>query len=98
VTIFNEWEKELYYWQTEDAPTIYVSGVSAPSYLEVIYENQQNGAFSWIEFLATTTGGLTEGDKILLKLPYGWQFSTGSEVFGRSNNLANYMAATVSVD
>ena len=39
VTIFNEWEKELYYWQTEDSPTIYVSGVSAPSYLEIFYEN-----------------------------------------------------------
>jgi len=66
--------------------------------MEVIYENKKNGAFSWIEFLITTTGGLTENDKVVLKLPFGWQFSTESEVFGRSNNLANYMEAAVSVD
>ena len=98
VTIYNDWEKELYYWQSETGPTIYVSGVSAPSYMKVIYENQQNGAFSWIEFLVTTTGGLTQGDKIVIQLPYGWQFSTESEVYGRSNNLANYMTPAVSVD
>ena len=98
VTIFNDWNKELYYWQSTSAPTIYVSGVSAPSYFEVIYENKQNGAFSWVEFLVTTTGGLTQGDKIVVKLPFGWQFSTESEVYGRSNNLANYMETAVSVD
>lgn len=59
MTVFNEKEKEIYYWATDDAPTLYVSGVSAPGYMEVIYENKQNGAFTWLEFLVTTTGGLT---------------------------------------
>ena len=36
------------------------------------YENKKNGALTWIEFLVTTTGGVTEGDKIVLKLPFGW--------------------------
>ena len=47
----------------------------------------------------TTTGGLSEQDKIIVKLPYGWQFSADSEVFGRSNNLGNVMPqVSVSVD
>ena len=48
--------------------------------------------------MVTTTGGLTQGDKIVIRLPYGWQFSTESEVYGRSNNLANFMQPAVSVD
>jgi hypothetical protein len=55
------------------------------------FENRQNGALTWIEFLVTTTGGLHEGDKIVVKLPFGWQFTQSSTVIGRSNNLANTM-------
>ena len=63
------------------------------------YENKQNGKLTWLEFIVTTTGGLSEGDKVLIKLPFGWQFSTNSTVYGRSNNLANTMNyVTVSVD
>ena len=40
--------------------------------MEVIYENKVNGGLSWIEFLVTTTGGLTEEDKIIIMLPFGW--------------------------
>lgn len=75
-----------------------MSGISQPSYIEPIYENKQNGASSWLEFLVTTTGGLTEGDKIVVKLPFGWQFTQETKVFGRSNNLANVMESVVSVD
>ena len=78
MTIFTSWDHELYYWTTDDEPTLYISGVSAPGYIEPIYENKQNGALSWIEFLVTTTGGLNEGDKIIVKLPYGWQWSPES--------------------
>ena len=78
ITIYNSSDKALYYWQATDTPTIRVSGISAPAYIEPIYENRQNGAFSYIEFLVTTTGGLTDGDKIVVKLPSGWQFSTTS--------------------
>ena len=45
-----------------------------------------------------TTGGLTGGDKIVVKLPFGWQWSTDSEVVGRSKNLANVMESTISLD
>lgn len=72
ITIYNDSDKVLYYWTTADAPTIRVSGVSGPQYIEPIYENRKNGAFSYIEFLVTTTGGLAEGDKIIIKLPTGW--------------------------
>lgn len=72
MTIYNEWDKELYYWQTADAPTLYVSGVSQPSYFEPIFENRINGAFSYLEFLVTTVAGVSEGDKVIVKLPYGW--------------------------
>ena len=65
-------DKTLYQWQQSDTPKIYVSGVSAPSYIEPIFENKQNGALSWLEFLVTTTGGVSDNDKILVKLPYGW--------------------------
>ena len=36
------------------------------------YENKVNGGLSYMEFLVTTTGGLSEGDKIVVKLPFGW--------------------------
>lgn len=72
ITIYNDSDKVLYYWTTADAPTIRVSGVSGPQYIEPIYENRKNGDFSYIEFLVTTTGGLAEGDKIIIKLPTGW--------------------------
>ena len=63
--------------------------------MEVIYENKINGGISWIEFLVTTTGGLTEQDKIIIMLPFGWQFSQDStEVIGRSNNLVNVLPET----
>ena len=75
-----------------------VSGISQPSYIAPIYENKINGALSWLEFLVTTTGGLTDGDKIVVKLPFGWQFTQGTKVLGRSNNLANIMESVVSVD
>ena len=98
VTVYNESQKALYYWQSADAPTIRVSGIAAPAYIEPIFENRQNGAFSYIEFLVTTTGGLADGDKIVVKLPSGWQFSTESEVLGRSNNMAAAMESTISSD
>jgi hypothetical protein len=99
VTVMSRMDKELYYWQTADAPTIRVSGVSAPDYIMPSYENKRNGALTWLEFIVTTTGGLSEDDKILIKLPFGWQFSANSTVYGRSNNLSNLMGTiTVSVD
>ena len=99
VTIYNTNDKVLYYWTTSDAPTLYVSGVAQPAFIEPIYENKQNGALSWLELLVTTTAGLAEGDKVVVRLPFGWQFSADSEVFGRSNNLGNAMeAVTVSTD
>ena len=66
--------------------------------MEPIFENRQNGAFSYIEFLVTTTGGLADGDRIVVKLPSGWQFSTESEVLGRSNNMGALMESTISSD
>ena len=98
VTIKNEWDKVLYYWNQTASPTLYVSGVAAPSFMQTYYGNKKNGALTWLEFLVTTTGGIGDGDKILVKLPYGWQFSKDAEVFARSENLANVMASTVSVD
>lgn len=53
---------------------------------------------TWLEFLVTTTGGIGDGDKVLVKLPYGWQFSGDAEVIARSENLANVLASTISVD
>ena len=75
-----------------------MSGIAAPSYIEPFFENRQNGAFSYIEFLVTTTGGLTEGDRIVVKLPTGWQFSTDSSVLGVSNNMAASMESNISSD
>lgn len=98
ITVLDRRDKVLYAWNITDTPTIRVSGISQPSYIEPIYENKQNGATSWLEFLVTTTGGLTEGDKIVVKLPFGWQFTQETKVFGRSNNLANVMESVVSVD
>ena len=64
-----------------------------------IYGIRQNGNLTWIEFIVTTTGGLHEGDKIVIKLPFGWQFSNKSTVQSRSNNLASTMNyAAVSID
>lgn len=62
------------------------------------YGNQQNGELSYLEFLVTTTGGLSEGDKIVVKIPFGWQFTPETRVYGTSNNLANVLESTVSVD
>lgn len=98
VTILDRWDDVQYSWDETDSPTLRTSGISAPSYMLPIYENRQNGALSYIEFLVKTTGGLTQGDRVIVKLPFGWQFSPDSEVFGRSNNLANQMEATISVD
>ena len=80
VTIKNEWDKVLYNWNQTASPTLYVSGVAAPKYLELTYGNKKNGDLTWLEFLVTTTGGVGDGDKILVKLPYGWQFSADAEV------------------
>lgn len=98
VSIIDRWDDEIYTWDETDSPTTRTSGISSPSYILPIYENRQNGALSYLEFLVKTTGGLTQGDKIIVKLPFGWQFSASSEVYGRSNNLANQMEATISVD
>ena len=98
ITVYNEAGKHLYYWQTTDAPTIRVSGISAPKYIEPIYGTRKNGDLSYIEFLVTTTGGLTAGDKIIVKLPTGWQFSEESAALGRSNNMAASMESTLSND
>jgi len=62
------------------------------------FGSRTNGALSYLEFLVTTTGGLSEGDKIIIKIPFGWQFTPASRVFGNSNNLANVLESTVSVD
>lgn len=62
------------------------------------YENQQNSALSYIEFLVTTHGGLSEGDKILVKLPTGWQFSQSSRATGQSNNMAESLESTLSTN
>ena len=72
VTVYDEWDKTLYYWDQTDSPTIRVSGVANPRYIEPFYENRINGAFSYLELLVDTTGGLTGGDKIIVKLPFGW--------------------------
>ena len=72
VTIYNEWDKTLYAWADTTAPTIRVSGVAAPTYIEPIFDDRVNGAREGIEFLVTTTGGLAEGDKIIVTLPPGW--------------------------
>ena len=62
-------------------------------------QNKINGAFTYLEFLVTTTGGLSEGDKIVVKLPFGWQFSRDSEVLGLTSTLKNVMDdVTISVD
>ena len=98
VTIYSEWDKTLYYWQQTDSPTIRVSGVANPRFIEPYYENKINGAISWFELLVDTTGGLTGGDKIVVKLPFGWQWTAESSVLGRSNNLANTMESTISLD
>jgi len=75
-----------------------MSGVNAPAYIEHTTENGMNGALSWIEFLVTTTGPLTEGDKIIVVLPLGWYFTQESRVYGRSNNLAGNMTSSISGD
>ena len=98
VTIKNEWDKVLYNWNQTASPTLYVSGVAAPKYMDLTFGNKKNGALTWLEFLVTTTGGVGDGDKILVKLPYGWQFSKEAQVLARSENLANVMASTISVD
>ena len=47
----------------------------------------------------TTTGGLSEKDKVVVKLPFGWQFSRDSEVIGLTSTLKNVMDdVTISVD
>jgi len=98
VSIYNKWDKLLYNWQQKEGPSIRVSGISAPSYIEALYETKQNGALTYLEFLVTTTGGLGDGDKIIVKLPFGWQFTRESKVLGRSNNLANTLNSVISVD
>ena len=98
ITVLTRRDKAVYEWNNTALPTVRVSGISQPSYIAPIYENKINGALSWLEFLVTTTGGLTDGDKIVVKLPFGWQFTQGTKVLGRSNNLANIMESVVSVD
>lgn len=41
---------------------------------------------------------MSEKDKIIVKLPFGWQFTPDTSVIGRSNNVANAMESTISVD
>lgn len=65
----------LYYWTEEATPTVRMSGVNAPAYIEHTTENGLNGGLSWLEFLVTTTSPLTEGDKIIVVLPLGWYFT-----------------------
>ena len=72
MTIYNEWDKTLYSWDDDTGPTIRVSGVAAPAYINPIFGDRVNGARDWIELLVTTTGGLAEGDKIIVRLPAGW--------------------------
>ena len=72
MTIYDEYDDEIYYWQTEDSPTLQFSGVSQPSFLNVTLENEMNGAFTYIDFFVTTSGGLSDGDKVIVKLPFGW--------------------------
>lgn len=66
-----------------------MSGITQPAYIDASYENKKNGALTWLEFLVTTTNGMSENDKIIVKLPSGWQFTPDTKVEGRSNNLAN---------
>ena len=99
MTIYDEYDDEIYYWQTEDSPTLQFSGVSQPSFLNVTLENEMNGAFTYIDFFVTTSGGLSDGDKVIVKLPFGWQFSRLAEVYGLVESLNNVMSEVViSVD
>ena len=95
VTIYNEFNKVLYYWQSEDSPTIRMSGVNAPAYIEHTVSNGINGAIADIEFLITTTSPITEGDKFIIVLPDGWYFTDLTYVTGSSTNLAANMTSVV---
>lgn len=95
--IIDFWDDTIYEWDTEETtPTIRISGVSQSKKFEVTQSNKINGELSDVDFDVISSGGLSTDDKIIVKLPFGWQWTEETEVFGTSGNLDNVMTNSLS--
>lgn len=84
VTIYDESNKVLYFWNLTGTPTVTMSEFRTPDSINYTRSTEVNGQMSNYSWRIVASNYLTEGDQFVFTLPHPIVFSPNSTMIGQS--------------